>query len=107
MGWGCYKHKMDAGSESWQGVVKEATPENYYPWGRDGEVCPACWMELERERNLLQRFIKVMLGHNAKLCTECDGKTTVVRPFHWPVDSHQVLTCPTCNGAGLVGVGQT
>ena len=42
MGWGCYKHEADAGSILWQEKLAEITPDNCYPWGRDGQICPWC-----------------------------------------------------------------
>ena len=47
MGWGCYKHEMDAGSKNWKAAVEKATPPPYESWGRDEEVCPKCWSELK------------------------------------------------------------
>ena len=52
MGWGCYKHEMDAGSEHWKEAVEQACPPPYESWGqRDQEVCPECWIELKSERD--------------------------------------------------------
>ncbi len=56
MGWGCYKHGWDAGSEAWRQAATdlsnrklEAAERGEEPitFGRDGEVCPSCWIELE------------------------------------------------------------
>ena len=60
MGWGCYVHKMDAGSESWAAKVAEITPENCVPWGRDGQVCPACHEEIVNEHAELADLVKTM-----------------------------------------------
>lgn len=53
MGWGCYRHEWDAGSDSWQKAANELcdrklkeTPRTF---GRDGQVCPSCWNEAEAE----------------------------------------------------------
>lgn len=61
MGWGCYKHEADAGSESWQKKVTEMSNARLsvptHDWGRDGEVCPWCWEELEAKlAALLERL---------------------------------------------------
>lgn len=50
MGWGCYRHECDAGSEKWKQKADalcdtqlELLPRS---WGRDGEICPFCYEEL-------------------------------------------------------------
>ena len=44
MGWGCYRHEVDAGSVSWKRQMDLVTPLGTF--GRDGEICPFCWEEL-------------------------------------------------------------
>lgn len=46
MGWGCYLHEVDAGSEAWDKKIAEITPPEYDPWGRDEAVCPWCYEHL-------------------------------------------------------------
>lgn len=62
MGWGCYKHEMDAGSEAWteklDALCDKKLAEGKPTWGRDGQICPACWEELEKERDLLQAHFR-------------------------------------------------
>ncbi len=52
MGWGCYKHEWDHGSEDCQKkldeLIEAKLKETPRTWGRDGEICPACWEEYER-----------------------------------------------------------
>ena len=60
MGWGCYVHEMDTGSDAWDAAVKEITPENCVPWGRDGQVCPSCHREMMVERAELISLVKAM-----------------------------------------------
>lgn len=51
MGWGCYKHEWDAGSENWDKALGELCDrkltEKPLTFGRDGQICPACYTELE------------------------------------------------------------
>ncbi len=57
MGWGCYRHEVDMGSEAAQAKLKElcdARLGSRHDWGRDGAICPFCWEELE-ERNVRLR----------------------------------------------------
>lgn len=59
MGWGCYAHEWDAGSDDWQKSLDELVErkliEKPPTFGRDGEICPACYVELEAERDQLRR----------------------------------------------------
>ena len=57
MGWGCYRHECDAGSEKWKKKIHELSQAQLdgarakclpYTWGRDMEICPWCWEERER-----------------------------------------------------------
>lgn len=58
MGWGCYKHEWDKGSESWEKTLAELCErkleESPRTFGRDGQICPECWNELEKENSRLQ-----------------------------------------------------
>ena len=58
MGWGCYKHESDAGSESWQKKIADITPENCDPWGRDGEICPWCYESTLERMNALENVVR-------------------------------------------------
>jgi len=59
MGWGCYKHEWDAGSDNWMAAIralckrklKESVPRT---WGRDLQICPACYEELESRMKQLE-----------------------------------------------------
>ena len=62
MGWGCYKHEWDAGSEDWAAFMSdlcdrqlEKTPRT---WGRDSAICPKCWVE----REALLRELRTKIG---------------------------------------------
>lgn len=62
MGWGCYKHEVDAGSEHWEAEIKKLIPNERshgkpFDWGRDGQVCPFCWEELEKIKNIYQKAL--------------------------------------------------
>ena len=46
MGWGCYKHEMDAGSDNWKADLESITPPAYHSWGRQEEICPKCFIEI-------------------------------------------------------------
>lgn len=59
MGWGCYRHEWDRGSENWRSKVAEITPRNCVPWGRDGEVCPACFEDALKLLRLLRDELRV------------------------------------------------
>ena len=60
MGWGCYKHEWDAGSDSWRehaGRLCEERLRTALDWGRDGQICPKCYEELlERHADELERL---------------------------------------------------
>ena len=60
MGWGCYKHEWDAGSENWSAYAERLCDERLEKtiradWGRDGQICPKCYEELEAECDELRR----------------------------------------------------
>ena len=62
MGWGCYKHEWDAGSTDWKTVVfnlcDRKLKDNPRTFGRDGEVCPKCFEELEKQNKKLHEVLK-------------------------------------------------
>ena len=51
MGWGCYKHEWDSGSEKWDKTLGELCDrkltEKPCTFGRDKQICPSCYNELE------------------------------------------------------------
>lgn len=53
MGWGCNRHEVDAGSDNWDAkmgsllVPDGHSHEKPFNFGRDNQVCPFCWEELE------------------------------------------------------------
>jgi len=53
MGWGCYRHEMDADCENWRKILSalcDRKLEEHPPsFGRDEQVCPACYIELEEK----------------------------------------------------------
>ena len=53
MGWGCYKHELDADSEDWSRhedeLCERKLRETPRTFGRDGRVCPLCFVELEQK----------------------------------------------------------
>ncbi len=64
MGWGCYRHEVDAGSEHWEKQIEKLLTENRrgnhkppFTWGRNGQVCPFCWEELEKIKNIYQKAL--------------------------------------------------
>ena len=65
MGWGCYKHEWDAGSSDWMAYIEnrcdERLKQKRKDWGRDGQICPKCWVELEAERDGLKALKAEML----------------------------------------------
>ena len=58
MGWGCYKHEWDAGSPNWQAYLEnlcnERLARDSKDWGRDAQICPKCYEEMEAERDRLK-----------------------------------------------------
>jgi hypothetical protein len=62
MGWGCYRHEVDAGSENWEKKLKSLIPNGRshgkpFDWGRDGQVCPFCWEELEAVNRIYSKAL--------------------------------------------------
>jgi len=51
MGWGCYKHEIDMGSETEKAKLLELCEkklqEKPRTWGRDEAICSFCWEEME------------------------------------------------------------
>lgn len=76
MGWGCYKHEADAGSDSWKEKAGELSEQKLESgratWGRDGEVCPWCWEELEEERDRFRKALETISkgAHNPMWCDD-------------------------------------
>jgi len=72
VGWGCYKHEWDAGSEAWREHLSELCERMLeapgdLTWGRDLEVCPKCWVELEmawRRQNAAVGALNKELGRD-------------------------------------------
>lgn len=67
MGWGCYKHEWDAGSADWRTAAERICNERLEKtaradWGRDGQICPKCYEELEAERDELRRQRELLVG---------------------------------------------
>lgn len=53
MGWGCYRHEVDAESENWNAQIDALLPDGAshgkpFNFGRDRQVCPFCWEEMEK-----------------------------------------------------------
>lgn len=47
MGWGCYEHHWDEGSEAWKEYytsLAEQMLERRETWGRDSAICPKCYL---------------------------------------------------------------
>lgn len=68
MGWGCTRHEVDAGSENWEKKVSSLIPNGRshgepFDWGRDGQVCPWCWEELERIQKTYSKALSEILLH--------------------------------------------
>ena len=70
MGWGCYKHECDIGSEKSQEklaeLVQREEDKGFPSWGRDAQICPFCYEEMENELHDLRKKVKdmeVMLYH--------------------------------------------
>lgn len=51
MAWGCYKHEWNISSEDCQAhlckLVAREKIKGFPTWGKDGQICPACYEELE------------------------------------------------------------
>lgn len=83
MGWGCYKHEWDAGSENWDKVLSELCDrkpeERPLTFGRDNQVCPACFMEMERGVAALRAEVKAW-REEVGIYEEDDSHTRKPRP---------------------------
>ena len=77
MGWGCYKHEWDAGSPNWQAYLEnlcnERLARDHKDWGRDSEICPKCFEELEAERDRLKAL-------NAELLAALEASYQLIPP---------------------------
>lgn len=68
MGWGCYRHEIDAESDNWKAKITALIPDGRsygkpFDWGRDGQVCPFCWVELEQITNIYQKALGQIQDH--------------------------------------------
>lgn len=78
MGWGCYKHEMDAGSEIWTEelakLCEEKLKENPRTWGRNFSICPLCYIELEKALKDLVEAYGNIEGHSERCpCLACEA----------------------------------
>ncbi len=132
MGWGCYKHEWDAGSESWREYLDELCERmleapSGRTWGRDVEVCPKCWVEMERKLletasalQILRRengLEEGMLPNAAYLEAELDDALTEQRSLERRLKAETersewgrklaelVAARPRCPGCGTTGDG--
>jgi len=72
VGWGCYKHEIDAGSEVWQRALDELCDQKLdtkpLTWGRDRAICPLCYVELEHNYKQLQiNYHKLQLLYDKEM----------------------------------------
>ena len=76
MGWGCYKHEWDAGSESWREYAaemcnKHLAATNHADWGRDAQICPKCYDELIAQHAEVVEYLRAenefLAAANARL----------------------------------------
>ena len=83
MGWGCYKHEWDAGSENWRAYAVKMCAEHlektsHADWGRDAQICPKCYEEtiaaheqtLERLRADHRETVEYLRVESAALAAE-------------------------------------
>jgi DNA repair exonuclease SbcCD ATPase subunit len=97
MGWGCYKHEIDSGSAEWAGAIdklcKRKLTEYPQTFGRDGEVCPLCWGELEAELKdcyslvpvpmvKLKDYIRLLRARRDDAIIELESKLTAAEEAH-------------------------
>lgn len=86
MGWGCYRHEIDAESESWNAQIDALLPDGAshgkpFNWGRDGQVCPFCWAELEKIKTLYEQALSDIMsdpGIARRIATETLKKATEI-----------------------------
>jgi hypothetical protein len=64
MGWGCYKHEMDAGSEMWVDAKDRVVAQGLKngTFGRDDEICPLCYEEMSSELQRLKGIEQAAKG---------------------------------------------
>ena len=91
MGWGCYKHEVDAGSPNWDARMRELCDlqlgNRPLTWGRDGEVCPFCYEELVAASDKMIRALLEINGReHAETCAlevkagpDCDCHVSVAK----------------------------
>ena len=64
MGWGCYKHEMDAGSDAWGAAVRSVCDrklaEHPRSFGRNLEVCPLCYEDAEKRIAELEAALRLL-----------------------------------------------
>ena len=75
MGWGCYKHKVDAGSNPWENKMEELCDSKLskcpLTWGRDLSICPFCYAELEFSwRRMEIALLKISNREHAETCAK-------------------------------------
>lgn len=62
MGWGCYKHEIDAGSKDWEKakdrVMRWELALGNVSFGRDNEICPLCFEKMKKELSEAKSTIK-------------------------------------------------
>lgn len=64
MGWGCVKHEWDAHSYAWREHVEKMSDERiktHKDWGRDEEICPKCWEDIQKQNEELYHVIKELV----------------------------------------------
>lgn len=85
MGWGCYRHECDAGSENWKNKLEQLSQAQLdgsrsgrlpHSWGRDVQICPWCWEERDKLiRDLVgvidrqNETIRIMSRHLSRFVT--------------------------------------
>ncbi len=78
MGWGCYKHEWDAASRAWEkfehDLCMRKLEDRPKTFGRDGRVCPRCYVELESDYAALE-------AENARLLAALVEVLNIVREF--------------------------
>lgn len=68
MGWGCYRHEVDADTENWNAQIDKLLPDGAshgkpFNWGRDGQVCPFCWEELEKIQKIYSKALSDIINN--------------------------------------------
>lgn len=89
MGWGCYKHEWDAGSEHWTRYLKVLANQKlrerpHRSWGRDGQICPKCYVELEKENAALRARVAELSGDReavTRKCRELEAEIASLRAY--------------------------